>query len=410
MSAAGPVAPRDPERRHPVLRNVLLTVFAVVIGAWTWAVLWVIPAPQASRLVPSSAADWLMWLDAAVGVLACIALWRRHRRPVALAVGLAMVSPVFGSATGAAMVLFVSVAASRRLVWVVWLGAINALAGVGIVLLYLPQSGPLELMLMIATGLAGQAALVGLGLWLRARRQLIASLRERAERAEAEREQALETARLGERTRIAREMHDVLAHRISLVSMHAGALEYRGGVSEEEARAAAGVIREHATLALQDLREVIGVLRDGPTGADGDGARPERPQPTLRDLPDLVSQSREAGVDVRLHADVTAEPPATAGRTAFRVVQEGLTNARKHGGAGPVDVTVTARRGEEILVAVTNPLRDSRDGPAVPVPGSGTGLTGLAERIRLAGGRLEHGVVGAAFRLRAWLPWEEGAR
>src|SRR4029453_1576362 len=121
-----------------------------------------------------------------------------------------------------------------------------------------------------------------------------------------------------------REMHDVLAHRISLLSLHAGALEIKPDATPDEVTEAAGVIRASAHQALQDLREVIGVLRaDRPDGA------PEPPQPTLVALPALADESRSAGVKVSL--DVRFEPaevPDGTGRTAYRIVQEGLTNAR----------------------------------------------------------------------------------
>ena len=107
---------------------------------------------------------------------------------------------------------------------------------------------------------------IGWGLFVRARRELIDSLRERAERAEAEQRRRLEQAREAERRRIAREMHDVLAHRVTLLSLHAGALEFRPDAPPEEIAEAAGVIRASAHAALQELREVIGVLRDGSRG------------------------------------------------------------------------------------------------------------------------------------------------
>ena len=164
-------------------------------------------------------------------------------------------------------------------------------------------------------------------MFVRARRQLVASLRERAERAEAEQQLRVEQAQAQERARIAREMHDVLAHRISLLSMHAGALEFRPDADPEEIARAAGVVRASAHQALQDLREVIGVLREEP--GDGD---PERPQPTLEALPALLEESREAGMHVSHECKVEdlAAVPAGVGRNAYRIVQEGLTNARKH--------------------------------------------------------------------------------
>src|SRR5207244_1912360 len=120
---------------------------------------------------------------------------------------------------------------------------------------------------------------------------------------------------------------DALAHRISLLSMHAGALEFRPDAPPEDIARAAGIVRASAHEALQDLREVIGVLRD--EAVDGS---PERPQPTLANLPGLLDESREAGMHVRSECrlpDLAAVPDGV-GRNAYRIVQEGLTNARKH--------------------------------------------------------------------------------
>ena len=127
---------------------------------------------------------------------------------------------------------------------------------------------------------------------------------------------------------MAREMHDVLAHRLSLLATYAGALEYRPDSSPEKLAQAAGVIRTGVHQALDELREVISVLRDSEIEEMPGG----RPQPTFGDLTALVSESRDAGTEILYAEAVTAPdslPPAT-GRTAYRVVQEGLTNARKH--------------------------------------------------------------------------------
>ena len=182
----------------------------------------------------------------------------------------------------------------------------------------------------IAIAVLAIGGVVAWGMFVRARRQLVLSLRERAERAEAEQQLRVEQARQQERARIAREMHDVLAHRISLLSLHAGALEFRPDAPPEEVARAAGVIRASAHEALEDLRTVIGVLREG---AEGDEA--ERPQPTLADLPALIDESRAAGMQVRYDWHLPDPPtvPAAAGRNAYRIVQEGLTNARKHAAA-----------------------------------------------------------------------------
>ena len=239
-------------------------------------------------------------------------------------------------------------------------------------------------------------------MFVRARRQLVASLRERADRAEAEQQMHVEQARQHERARIAREMHDVLAHRISLLSMHAGALEFRPDAPPEEIARAAGVVRASAHQALQDLREVIGVLREEPVANGG----PERPQPTLANLPALLDESRAAGMHVSSECRVgdLATVPEGVGRNAYRIVQEGLTNARKHAHGATVDVLVDGGAGTGLTVEVRNRLPV---GIAAPfIPGAGTGLIGLSERASLAGGRLEHGrTAGGDFELRAWLPW-----
>jgi signal transduction histidine kinase len=239
-------------------------------------------------------------------------------------------------------------------------------------------------------------------MFVRARRQLLISLRERAERAEATQQLEVEQAQHLERERIAREMHDVLAHRISLLSLHAGALEFRPDAPPEEIARAAGVIRASAHQALQDLREVIGVLRENPNGGE-----PERPQPTLADLPALIDESRAAGMRVELDDRVgnLAGVPTGIGRAAYRIVQEGLTNARKHAPGAVVRVGVTGRVAAGLSIEVRNPLPVGRSWQS-KLPGSGSGIIGLTERATLAGGKIEHGPTeGGDFRLWVWIPW-----
>jgi signal transduction histidine kinase len=249
------------------------------------------------------------------------------------------------------------------------------------------------------------AALVGWGALSQARQDLIASLRERAERAEAEQDRRVAEARAQERARIAREMHDVLAHRLSLLATYSGAMEYRPDASPEQLSRAAGVIRAGAHQALDELRQVITLLRDDESGPSGGAV--ERPQPGLADLPRLIDESRAAGTGVQFHdelSDASAVPPAL-GRTVYRVVQEGLTNARKHAVGEPVDVVLDGCPGGKLRIDIRNPVPESGSGlPAAP--GTGTGLIGLAERVGLAGGELSYETTAAGqFRLHAWLPW-----
>jgi signal transduction histidine kinase len=248
-------------------------------------------------------------------------------------------------------------------------------------------------------GVLAIAAAVAWGMLLRGNRE---AERERLRRTHAEQQLRVEQARYAERTRIAREMHDVLAHRISLLSLHAGALEFRPDAPPEEVGRAAGVIRASAHQALEDLRAVIGLLRDG-----ADGEPPQPPQPTLAALPGLLEESRAAGMCV--YADIRgtdlAAVPDAVGRHALRIVQEALTNARKHAPAAAVDLRVAGAPGDGLTIEVRNPVPVLAAG-ATEIPGSGTGLVGLAERATLSGGHLEHGLDnGGDFRLCAWLPW-----
>jgi signal transduction histidine kinase len=182
--------------------------------------------------------------------------------------------------------------------------------------------------------------------------------------------------------------------------MHAGALSYRRGLTEEQVAATADVIRASTHAALTDLREVLGVLRT----EELDGA-PERPQPTLSTVPTLVEEAVAAGGSVRLHNEVgdLSAAPDTVGRSAYRVVQEALTNARKHAPDTTVDVVLRGRRGDELVVEVSNPVRVGT--AAGTTPGAGLGLVGLTERAELVGGLLEHGIRDGDFVVCARLPW-----
>ena len=194
-------------------------------------------------------------------------------------------------------------------------------------------------------------------------------------------------------------MHDVLAHRLSLLSVHAGALEFRPDAPPEQVAEAAAVIRESARSALKELRGVIGVLRE-----DGAGGLTEPPQPTNADLGALVEESPSAGMRITARNELgDAAPTAAVGRTAYRIAQEGLTNARKHAPGAAVTLTVQAPDGD--LRLEIRSLAAVGVAGVPQLPGAGTGLIGLAERVTLAGGELESGVdPTGAFVLRARLP------
>jgi signal transduction histidine kinase len=158
------------------------------------------------------------------------------------------------------------------------------------------------------------------------------------------------------------------------------------------------VIQEKAHEALTDLRGVLGVLRDDA------GERLDAPQPTYADLPRLVDETRDAGLDldyVDLLDGDTGQLPEVVGRTLYRIVQEGITNARKHAPGARLSIRVTGSPEDGIDIVLRNPVGF---GPT-STPGSGLGLVGLAERAELRGGLLEHGSDGSTFVLRGWIPW-----
>ncbi|MYS84135.1 histidine kinase [Streptomyces sp. SID5474] len=339
-----------------------------------------------------------VWVEAVLGgiMFAAMLLFRRSR-PTALAVAWAVVGFFSAAVTGSGPVALLNLAIHRP--WRISVSVAGCQIAVIAGTFWVGADSPrtywesvLAMFLLITTS-------VVTGMLIRSQRQLTASWRERARQAEEGQRLRVEEARHLERERLAREMHDVLAHRISLLAIHAGALEYRAGASPEEARAAE-IIRQCAFEALEDLREVIGVLRAHPDETEGE--EPERPQPVLSDLPALVEESRQAGATV--HLDL-AELPSVSGRTgrhAYRIVQEGLTNARKHAPGAHVRVLVAPAPEDGLAIEVVNRLPG---GQTSGIPGAGAGLIGLRERVALIGGRLEHGHTGDGdFRLRVWLP------
>ncbi|GGV05546.1 two-component sensor histidine kinase [Streptomyces spectabilis] len=342
--------------------------------------------------------EHMVVLDQLVGAASCAAVWLRRRWPVGLAVAMLLVGLVSDSAGGTALVAYFTLAVHRPFKYSALIGGL-AVASIPVFYWLRPDG---ETPYLVSVGLISMVIVLvfAWGMLVRSRRQLLIALRDRARRAENEAALRAEQAQRLAREAIAREMHDVLAHRLTLLSVHAGALEFRPDAPQAEIARAAGVIRESAHEALQDLRQVIGVLRGGEAETSSG-----RPQPTLAALDTLVAESRDAGMKVVLDLRV-ADPkavPAAIGRTAYRIAQEALTNARKHAPGAEVTVTVAGAPDEGLTVAVRNP---APPGDVPPVPGSGQGLIGLTERASLAGGRLAHGAGrDGGFAVEAWLPW-----
>jgi signal transduction histidine kinase len=340
-----------------------------------------------------------LWaLDLVVGLVAYVlTVWRR-RHPLAVAVSTNALMLVSGVAAGPATLAAVSLATRQRLLPIVLVSVVGITAAQGYVDV-MPTRNDDPWWLSFAFNVVITVAVMGWGMFIGSRRQVMWELRQRALRAEAEQGVRVAQARGTERARIAREMHDVLAHRISQISMQAGAMAFREDLGAEDLRQGAGVIQEQAHEALTELRDVLGVLRD-----ETSGELLDRPQPTYADLPRLVDDARAAGLTLTFHDCVThdGEPvPEVAGRTVYRIVQEGITNARKHAPGATLTVEVTGDPEAGLDVRVRNPLGF---GPS-RTPGAGLGLIGLTERAELRGGRLEHGPAGQSFELHGWIPW-----
>ncbi|MEG3615465.1 sensor histidine kinase [Isoptericola haloaureus] len=379
----------------------LLAAFAVsmlVAGAVVWEVETGQRASSPDRLA----------LDIAVGLLCFGLVVLRHRFPTAVALLIAAASTVSVFASGPLTLAVVSLATHRRWWRIGLVGVVFVVGGWAYGVLY-PVDDGTTWVVDVASGVGLFALMVWIGAYVGLRREHVAELHERVATAEREQASRVAQARANERARIAREMHDVLAHRMSLVAMHAGALAYRSDLPPEKVAETAGLVRDSAHEALGELREVLGVLR-GLDGADAEGP-PEGPQPTLAAVEELVAATRDAGVPVRLvdrTVDVDRLPTATS-RTAYRIVQEALTNVRKHAARMPASVVLRGGPGQGLWITVSNPVAEAepvpRRGDGAVVSPSGLGLLGLEERAELAGGSLTAGASGDSFAVRAWLPW-----
>jgi signal transduction histidine kinase len=234
-----------------------------------------------------------------------------------------------------------------------------------------------------------------LGTLARTREEYVESLVERGRQLEREAAQQAELAAAEERARIAREMHDVVAHGLSVIVVQADGARYAVTAHPEKAAAALETIGATGREALTEMRQLLGLLRRGSARVDG-------PQPTLAAVPELVEEARAAGTQLEADLPEPLPPvPEGVGLTAYRVVQEALTNVRKHAGpAARARLTVHERAG---TLAIT--VRDDGRGAAAPVDGRGLGLIGMRERVELHGGELEAGPApGGGFAVSARIP------
>lgn len=305
--------------------------------------------------------DAFVWVGVGLTVAMAVTMWWRRRVPLLLAVA-GCVVVALGASQVVLSVTLATLAVRRRdrVLGVVTAGAVAAKL-IAPWHLGLPGTVGGWVNSQVLTLLVFVVLPVVSGAFIGARRDLLASLRERAERAETEQQLRTEQARAAERTRIAREMHDALGHRISLVALHAGGLEV--SATSPQVTRSAELIRTTAHEALQDLREILGVLREGSAEAVVDQASvpPGRvedrlPPPDLLDLPALVRSSADTGARMRLVDELPpgAEVPVLVGRTAYRVAQEALTNVHKHAPHATTTVRLSGASGEELVVEVHN--------------------------------------------------------
>jgi signal transduction histidine kinase len=242
--------------------------------------------------------------------------------------------------------------------------------------------------------------LLAIGRAMRRYRGLTAELRERTIELEHEREERARLAVLEERSRMARELHDVIAHSVSVIVVQAAAERRALPPGAESTGAALDQIERTGREALVELRRLLGVLR-----RSDDGAPARAPQPGLAVLDELVAQVRDAGLAVEVRVEGSpAELPAGVDLSAYRIVQEALTNTLKHADAHRAEVVLRFGAGE-LELDVRDDGRGVNGGPAIP--GGGHGLAGMRERAQLYGGELAAGrrLDSPGFEVRARIPW-----
>ena len=361
--------------------------------------------------------DLVILLDVVCGIATFLLYPLRHRYPVPVVAAIVVLSTFSVLSAVLSAMAVISLATRRKpyeITGIAFLFAVCSIAGDK----FLPSPEPVAWWEALLYNVLFIGVIVLTGLYIGGRRQLLQSLRNQARSAERENQAHIHTARADERTRIAREMHDVLAHRLSLVALHAGALEYRTDLSAETTRETATVIRDNAHKALGELREVLGMLRDPNTLFVDENARP---QPTLGQLRELLAQSRAVGTEVLLTMSPGFEErlallPESTSRHLYRVIQEALTNALRHAPGAEVELCLAGKPGRKVHVQLSNRVPLPADPGAFPangeprasMPCSGLGLTGLQERVRLAGGELTvEQKDNGKFVLKAWLPWQK---
>ena len=378
-------------RRHPTLVDGVLAA-ALLLGG----------------VGPAFAKGMFIGIPLAFGL--AVPVMFRRRYPVAayatavVAGGIQVALGIRPAATDVAiLVLLYTLAAYTPRRTSVW-GLAVCLAGSAVAILRwisLTGHGVLGWLIAGATLFAGPALLAWvLGDSMRYRRAYYASLEDRAARLEAERDAQAQIAAVAERARIARELHDVIAHNVSVMVVQADGASYALDADPGRAREALAAISATGRQALAEMRRLLGVLRREEEG----GAFERAPQPGIGELGELLDQARGAGLPVSFTVEGEPHPlPGGIALTAYRIVQESLTNTRKH--AGPMaSASVTLRYADTALVLAISD--DGRGDLGGAMPGAtGHGLTGMRERVAACGGSVAAGPrPGGGFEVVATLP------
>ncbi|MFJ2178043.1 sensor histidine kinase [Streptomyces sp. NPDC087851] len=393
-------------RGHPLAADGVLAVGALVcMGIGSFA------EPHRGDGVPSFDARTPTTLSLVLVVLGAGMLVFRRRAPMLVLLGAGLLTmielitmrppaPVFMCAVLA--LYTVAARTDRPTTWRVGFATMSVLAAVAMGLGDGPWYSQENFGVLAWTGMAGAA-----GDAVRSRRAFVDAIRERAERAERTREEEARRRVAEERLRIARDLHDVVAHHIALVNVQAGVASHVMDKRPDQAKEALAHVREASRSALNELRATVGLLRQS-----GDPAAPTEPAPGLAQLDGLLDTFRNAGLPVEFAANGAVAPgrelPAAVDLVAYRIIQEALTNVRKHAGGGAKAEASVVRVGPTVEITVldngTGPTT-AGDPQAADTHSGGHGLVGMRERVTALGGTLTAGPrYGGGFRIQAILP------
>ena len=392
--------------RRPRWFGWLVAIGCWALGFFTFVASWMSEYPDLGAIAPAEVDRVMAFLllDLVLGVVTALVTGRLARSAAGstragLAAGaVALASGVSSWSVPAALVTVVLVAAWPGWRWLAVVIVAVFVAG------FAPtpfaswdEMSTAEIVPVLLTAALILALLALFGRWIRQRRELLAATRARAESAVRERAGAVETARAHERTAIARDLHDTLSHRLSVISLHAGALAYRDDLPRHEVQEVAEVIQATAQEAVEELHTALTLLREPQAGT----AQPRG----IDEMDSIVEAVRAPGAQVDVHADADVRRRlrdlGSVGSVALaRCVHEGIANAAKHAPGAPVEVNIRESNGGVSLEVSNRFVHGDRS----PLPG-GFGLIGLEERIAAAKGEFSAGADAERFVLRAWVPW-----